>query len=63
MDTRKPAVVEVAPDTYQPTKAELEEDVSLKGPEGMDFDEAVKRILRPVELSPTLEMPKRRKRR
>ena len=42
-------VVEVTEDIYQPTRAELDEEIQLKVPEGMSLNNAVKRLLRPVE--------------
>ena len=59
---KKLHVIEVPPIDYQPTKAEMEEDVSIDIGD-MSVDEAVKTVLRPVEMRETPVRRKRRKRR
>ena len=44
--TTNPRTVEFAPQSYQPSKAELEADLRLKG----TFKQAVKAVLRPVKI-------------
>ena len=56
---KKRPVIEVPPSDYQPTRAEMEEDLGIDIGD-MSVDEAVKTVLRPVEMS---ETPVRRKRR
>ena len=47
MSKPKPREVEVVHPSYQPSKAELEEDMRVKA----TFDEAVKALTRPVSIS------------
>ena len=47
--TKRKDIVEVTEDIYQPTRAELDEEIQLKVPKGMSLNNAVKRLLRPVE--------------
>lgn len=55
--------VEVPASDYQPTKAEKEEPVKLEGAQDMTVEQAVQRILRPVEVRevPAAEYRARRK--
>ena len=50
-----PPVVEVVHPSYQPSKAELEEDMRVNA----TFDEAVKALVRPVRLRYIQRPPKR----
>ena len=45
MKQAKPRIVEVADRSYQPSCAELREDLRLKGP----FEKAMKALVRPVK--------------
>ncbi len=47
---QKLPVIEIAKSTYQPSKAEKEEEFTL---EEMSLDEAVERLLRPVQIRHT----------
>ena len=49
MKARKPDVVEVTDESYQPTRAELNEAIKLRAPKGMSLNSVVKLLLRPVE--------------
>ena len=62
MCKRKRQVVEVAPDDYEPTQAELEEDVRLD-PGDLSMDEAVETLLQPVELRDAPPTKRRKLRR
>lgn len=59
MAEAKKRVVTLVDSTYQPTKAELEEPITV--PEGMVPDDLAAAIMRPVEIqrTPRPELPKR----
>lgn len=48
--TREPDTIEVPENDYQPTKAELEEPIRVDLPEGVTFEDAVRHVLRPVNV-------------
>ena len=60
MTKRKP--VQIAPDSYQPTQAELEADVRLDRGD-LSVDEAVEKLLDPVEIRETPPRKRRKLRR
>lgn len=49
-DKRKPATVEIAERDYDPTQAEMNENIKLDMPEGMTVSEAAKALMQPVNL-------------
>ena len=53
-DRTKPRPVKIVRDTYQPSKAELEEDLRVDA----TFDEAVRALARPVEIRRTVRPEK-----
>ena len=56
---RKPPVIDVEPDEYQPTKVEMEEDVELDRGD-LSVDEAVEAQLKPVEIRRKAHRKRRR---
>jgi len=55
--------IEVPSNEYQPTVAEMKEPIKLEGAQDMTFEQAVQRLLRPVEVQevPAPEWRNRRK--
>ena len=47
---RKGRTIEVPSNDYQPTVAEMKEPIKLEGAQDMTFEQAVQRLLRPVEV-------------
>ncbi len=48
--SKKPREVELVKSTYQPTKAEMEEEMDLSHLEGQTPEEMAKAIVQPVEI-------------
>ena len=49
MSKKRPAVIELPPEDYEPTKEELEEDLSIDT-RGMSLRQIFRALLRPVEI-------------
>lgn len=47
---KKRRVIEVPSNDYQPTAAEMKEPIRLDGSQDMTFEQAVQRMLQPVEV-------------
>ena len=48
-DTDKPTV-KLIPSDYQPSKAELQEEITLPGIEGKSLEQIAKKVLQPVNI-------------
>ncbi len=60
---KKSRTIEVPSSDYQPTAAEMKEPIKMEGAQDMTFEQAVQRLLRPVDMRevPSTEWRKRRK--
>ena len=60
---KKRRTIEVPSNDYQPTAAEMKEPIKLEGAQDMTFEQAVQRMLRPVEVKEVPSVAWRKRRR